>query len=140
VSDPIQPTDMTHGLARRLADSALSRAREINVPMAVAVVDRGGNLVLAERMDDAQIVALPLAIDKAWTAVSCQAPTDDWASSTAPGGEDWGMSTALGGRIVVLPGGVPVRAAEKVIGGVGVSGGYGHQDKLCAQAAVEAMA
>jgi uncharacterized protein GlcG (DUF336 family) len=139
MSDSIQPTDMTIGLARRLADAALSQAREIGVPMAVAVVDRGGNVVLAERMDDAQIVALPLAIDKAWTAVSCQAPTDDWASSTAPGGEDWGMTTALGGRIVVLPGGMPIRAAGKVIGGVGLSGGYGHQDRLCAEAAVEAM-
>jgi uncharacterized protein GlcG (DUF336 family) len=139
LSDSSQPSDMTLGLARRLADSALRQADRIGVRMAVAVVDRGGNLVLAERMDGAQIVAVPLAIDKAWTAVACHAPTDDWASSTAPGGEDWGMTTALGGRIVVLPGGMPVRAAEKVIGGIGVSGGYGHQDKLCAQAAVEAM-
>jgi uncharacterized protein GlcG (DUF336 family) len=138
VLDPIQRRDMTAAVARRLADAALAEARDIGVPMAVAVVDRGGNLVLAERMDDAQVVSLPLAIDKAWTALSCQAPTDDWAASTSPGGEDWGMSTALGGRIVVLPGGLPVTAGQHVIGGVGVSGGYGQQDKRCAQAAIEA--
>jgi len=138
VLDPTQREDITAAAARRLANAALAEAQEIGVPMAVAVVDRGGNLVLAERMDDAQLVALPLAIDKAWTALSCQAPTDDWASSTSPGGEDWGMSTALGGRIVVLPGGLPVTTGEHVIGGLGVSGGYGHQDKRCAQAAIEA--
>jgi uncharacterized protein GlcG (DUF336 family) len=140
MADSIERQDMTAALARQLTDAALAKARELCVAMAVAVVDRGGNLVLAERMDDAQVVALPLAIDKAWTALSCQAATDEWASSTAPGGEDWGMSTALGGRIVVLPGGLPVTVGGQVVGGLGVSGGYGHQDKQCAEAAMRTTA
>jgi hypothetical protein len=35
-----------------------------------AVLDRGGQLVAAMRMDGAQICAVPLAIDKAFTAVA----------------------------------------------------------------------
>lgn len=135
-----QVTDVGLALAQRLIEGAMLEADTIGTPMAIAVVDRGGNLVAVQRMDGAQLVAVPLAIDKAWTAVACAAPSDEWASSTAPGGEDWGMSTALGGRIVVLPGGLPVSDGDTLIGGVGVSGGYGHEDKRCAAAAVAAVA
>jgi uncharacterized protein GlcG (DUF336 family) len=135
----LKRTDIGRQLARRLIDAALEEATRIGTPMSAAVVDGGGNLVAVERMDGAQLVAVPLAIDKAWTAVACAAPTDDWATTTTPGGEDWGMSTALGGRIVVLPGGFPVKEGDTVIGGIGVSGGYGHEDKRCAKAAVDAL-
>lgn len=133
----VKRTDIGRRLARQLIEAALDEATRVGTPMAAAVVDGGGNLVALERMDGAQLVAVPLAIDKAWTAVACAAPTDDWAQTTSPGGEDWGMSTALGGRIVVLPGGLPVKDGDAVIGGIGVSGGYGQEDKRCAQAAVD---
>lgn len=131
--------DVGRALARRLVSAALEEANAIGVAMAVAVVDAGGNVVAVERMDGAQPVAVPLAIDKAWTAAACAAPTDAWAQTTAPGGDDWGMSTALGGRIVVMPGGLPVIAGDAVVGAVGVSGGEGHEDRRCAQAALSAV-
>jgi uncharacterized protein GlcG (DUF336 family) len=131
--------DLGRALARRLIAAAVAEAEAIGVPMAVAVVDAGGNLVAVERMDGAQTVGVPLAIDKAWTAAVCAAPTDAWAQTTAPGGDDWGMSTALGGRIVVMPGGLPVLADDTVVGAVGVSGGEGHEDRRCAQAALSAI-
>lgn len=136
----LQTADMGLSLAQRLIERAISEAESIGTPMAVAVVDRGGNLVAVQRMDGAQLVAVPLAMDKAWTAVACDAPTDEWAGSTAPGGDDWGMSTALSGRIVVLPGGLPVRHGSELVGAIGVSGGYGHEDKRCALAALEPAA
>jgi cob(I)alamin adenosyltransferase len=139
VDDLITRQDMGHGLARRLAEGAFAQAAELGIPIAVAVVDAGGNLVAVDRMDGAQTVAAPLAIDKAWTAAACAAPTDAWAQSTAPGGDDWGMSTALGGRIVVMPGGLPVMAGGQVVGGIGVSGGEGHEDRKCADAALAAV-
>ena len=140
MEDGFQTADMGLALAQRLLGRAISEAASIGTPMAVAVVDRGGNLVAVQRMDGAQLVAVPLAIDKAWTAVACDAPTDEWAESTAPGGDDWGMSTALSGRIVVLPGGLPVRHGNELVGAIGVSGGYGHEDKRCALAALEPAA
>lgn len=134
----VERRDLGLALARLLIEAAVQEAEQIGTPMAIAVVDGGGNVVAVERMDGAQLVAVPLAIDKAWTAVVCSAPTDDWASTTVPGNEDWGLSTALGGRVVVLPGGLPVKDGDTLIGGVGVSGGYGHEDKRCAQAALDA--
>jgi uncharacterized protein GlcG (DUF336 family) len=131
--------DMSRALARRLVAAALTEAGHIGTPMVAAVVDRGGNLVALERMDGAQLVATGLAIDKAWTAVACAAPSDAWAQSTAPGGEDWGMAGAVGGRVVVLPGGLPVEVDGALVGAIGISGGHGHEDRRCAQAAIEAI-
>jgi uncharacterized protein GlcG (DUF336 family) len=61
-----------------------------SVAMGAAVVDLGGRVVAALRMDGAQVPALDLAIDKAFTAVSFDFPTEFWASSTRPDGSDWG--------------------------------------------------
>ncbi len=130
--------EMSAALARRLIVAALNRAHALGIAIAAAVVDSGGNLVALERMDGAQIVAAPLAVDKAWTAVACGAPTDAWNASTQPGGADWGFNTALGGRVVVMPGGVPVFIQDDLIGAIGVSGGEGHQDRDCAETSVEA--
>jgi uncharacterized protein GlcG (DUF336 family) len=102
--------------------------------MGAAVVDRGGNVVASARMDGAQIIALPLAVDKAFTAVACGRPSDAWAESSQPGGKDWGFTTTLGGRIVVFAGGVPVVVDGEVVGGLGVSGGPAEVDRACAEA------
>jgi uncharacterized protein GlcG (DUF336 family) len=106
--------------------------------MGAAVVDVGGNLVAALRMDGAQKVALPLASDKAYTAVALGAPTETWSGSTAPGGDDCGMASALGGRLVVFAGGLPIQVDGTVIGGVGVSGAAATVDRACACAGLVA--
>ena len=126
--------DATLDLAQRLLAGVRAEAGRRGVALGAAVVDAGGNLVAALRMDGAQLVALPLAVDKAWTAVALNAPTETWAASTAPGGADWGMATALGGRLVVFAGGLPVRVDGAAVGGLGVSGAAAPVDRACAAA------
>jgi uncharacterized protein GlcG (DUF336 family) len=123
-------------LAERLIRAAHRRAAEMGVAIAAAVVDRGGRIVAVVRMDGTALCGVPIAIDKAYSAVACAAPTHQWAESTMPGGADWGMSTALDGRMVVYPGGMPIVSAGDVVGGLGVSGAEGHQDLECATAAL----
>jgi uncharacterized protein GlcG (DUF336 family) len=106
--------------------------------MGAAVVDLGGRVVAALRMDGAQLPALDLAIDKAYTAVSFGHPTEFWAASTRPDGSDWGLSTTLGGRIVVFAGGLPVRAGGALAGGLGVRGAASDVDRACAEAGLRA--
>jgi len=125
-------------LAETLLAGVKAEARVQGKAMGVAVVDRAGNLVAAARMDGAQIIAVSLAIDKAFTAVACGLPTDTWASTTQPGGGDWGFNTALGGRMVVFAGGLPVIVDGEVVGGIGVSGAAAHIDKACAEAGLRA--
>jgi uncharacterized protein GlcG (DUF336 family) len=130
--------DISLELAQMLLAGVRAEAHVQGTAMGAAVVDRGGNVVAVVRMDGAQIIAVPLAIDKAYTAVACGLPTEQWASSTQPGGGDWGFNTTLGGRIVVFAGGVPVVVGGEVVGGLGVSGAAASVDKACAQAGLRA--
>jgi uncharacterized protein GlcG (DUF336 family) len=106
--------------------------------MGAAVVDLGGSVVAALRMDGAQLPALDLALDKAYTAVSFGFPTEFWAASTRPDGSDWGLSTSLGGRFVVFAGGLPILAGGALAGGLGVSGAASAVDRACAEAGLRA--
>ena len=130
--------DITLALAEHLLAGVTAEARARGKAMGAAVVDRAGNHVAAVRMDGAQIVAVPLAVDKAYTAVACGMPTDAWTPTTQPGGADWGFNTTLGGRMVVFAGGVPVVVDGEVVGGLGVSGAAAAVDKACAQAGLSA--
>jgi uncharacterized protein GlcG (DUF336 family) len=125
--------------ARRVVAAVLAEATTRQVAMAVAVTDPAGDPIAVARMDGANAVALRLAVDKAYTAVAFGAPSHNWAEATAPGGADWGMANAAGGRILVLPGGLPIRVGGEVIGAVGVSGAAPLVDLACAEAGCAAL-
>ena len=131
--------DLTLDLALRLIDGACQEAARRDVAMGLAVVDTAGGVVASARMDGAQLVAVDLATDKAYTAVAFGQPTEAWSDSTQPGGADWGLSTTLGGRLVVFAGGLPVRVDGQVVGAIGVSGSAAQVDRACAQAGIAAV-
>jgi uncharacterized protein GlcG (DUF336 family) len=131
--------DLTLDLALRLIDGACREAARRDVAMGLAVVDTGGSVVATARMDGAQLVAVELATDKAYTAVAFGQPTEAWSASTQPGGADWGLSTTLGGRLVVFAGGLPVHVDGRVVGAIGVSGSAADVDRACAQAGLAAV-
>ena len=130
--------DITLDLAQRLIEGAFSEARSMDLAMGAAVVDAGGNVVASARMDGAQLVGIPLATDKAYTAAAIGLPTEEWATSTQPGRPDWGMHTVLGGKLVVFAGGVPIRVHGALVGGLGVSGSAASDDQRCAVAGLRA--
>ena len=134
----IRSADVTVTLARELIDEVHAECLRRGLRLAAAVVDRGGNLVAAARMDGAQLAALSLATDKAYTAVSFGFATSAWVESSAPGGSDWGLGSTLGGRSVVFPGGVPLYADGELVGALGVSGTASTVDEECAAIAVAA--
>ena len=127
-----QSLDVSLESARELLDAVVAECLTRDLRLACAVVDRGGNVVAALRMDGAQLAALSLATDKAFTAVSFGFPTSEWINSSAPGGSDWGLSSSLGGRAVVFPGGVPLRVDGHLVGALGVSGTASTVDQECA--------
>jgi uncharacterized protein GlcG (DUF336 family) len=131
--------DISLELAQELAAAVRAEAETRGVAMAIAIVDGSGQLVLAERMNGAAPAALHLAQDKAYTAAAFGAPTENWAAVTAPGGADWGMAGSVGGRILVLPGGLPVRVDGQLVGGLGVSGAAPAVDVACASAGLAVL-
>ena len=127
------PTKRTLTLeaARRMAAAAEAEARKNNWAVSIAVVDDGGQLLLFQRMDNAKLVAIDIAIRKARTAVFFQGETKGLEEEVTKQGR-----TALLpiDGFMPLEGGIPLTVEGKVIGAIGVSGVTGEQDAQCAKA------
>ncbi len=125
--------------ARRVIAAAEEKAREIDCPMDIAVVDGGGNLKAHVRMDGALIGSITISINKAYTAIAFQMETRDLVDQTQPGQPIFGLSDAHGGRIVIFPGGIPLRRNGEIVGAIGVSTGTVEQDQQVAEAGAAAF-
>lgn len=126
-------------LALEVISAVRKKAEEIGVPMVIAVVDSGGNLVAQQRMDGALLVSLDISLNKAYTSVALKIPTHELALASQPGQPLFGIHNADGGRIVIFGGGFPMKKGNEIIGGIGVSGGSVEDDVLCAMTGVERL-
>jgi uncharacterized protein GlcG (DUF336 family) len=125
--------------ARRAVAAAEKKAAEIGQPMNIAIVDSGGNLVTHVRMDGAWLGSIDISINKAFTSRAFDIATRDLAKPSQPGGQFYGIDVSNGGRVMIFAGGIPLKRAGKVIGGIGVSGGSGEQDQSVAEAGAAAF-
>lgn len=126
------------GAAQKAANAALESCRAAGYQVAVAVVDRGGNLqvLLRDRFAGAHTPAT--AQGKAWTAVSFRTTTTDLAALTQPGQPQSGMRNIPGA--LALGGGMTIEAAGSIVAGIGVSGAPGGElDDACAEAGIDAI-
>ena len=126
---------LTLEAAHQLTAAVRTQAQKNHWKMVTAVVDAGGNLVLLERMDDAQTGSIDVATQKARTAISFKRPTKTFEERTLAG-----RSVLLGlPGVIPIEGGLPIIADGQYIGAIGVSGGSSEQDGIAAQAAVDAL-
>jgi uncharacterized protein GlcG (DUF336 family) len=129
-------------LSLDLALSLLARVREEaqarDLSLAAAVVDTAGNVLASQRMDEAALGAMQLAVGKAYTATAWATPSGEFSQSTQPGGDDWGWNTT-DPRIVVYAGGIPLLVEGELVGAVGASGGAASEDEECVVAAAAAL-
>jgi uncharacterized protein GlcG (DUF336 family) len=125
-------------LALALLTSIRGEAASRGLSLAAAVVDDGGRVLASQRMDDAPLGAMSLALGKAYTAVLWGTATGEFTQSTQPGGDDWGWNTT-DPAIVVYAGGVPLHVDGELVGGVGASGAAAAEDEECVRAAVASL-
>lgn len=124
-------------MAKKAVAAAEAEAAQHGWPMAIAVVDTGGNLVALHRMDNTQIGSIRLAEGKAHTAVEFRRPSRVMQDAVANGGV--GLWWLRVDGVIPLEGGVPIVVNGKIIGAVGVSGGASPQDAQTAQAGADAL-
>ena len=119
--------------------AARSRALALGrTPLAYAVVDGGGRVILQAREDGQGFGRSDIAIAKASGCVAMGMSGAKLAAA-AKGYENWftGINGALGGQLVPTPGGVLIRdAAGRVIGAVGIAGAPSADDQDIAVAAI----
>ncbi|RZK73921.1 MAG: heme-binding protein [Pedobacter sp.] len=122
--------------AEKLSEAAKAKAKEIGVPMNIAIVDEGANLVSFHRMDNAWLGSVDISIKKAKTARFFDMNSGEIGKLSQPGQPLFGIEHSNGG-LITFPGGVVLKDSEgKIIGAIGVSGGTVEQDHEVASAAL----
>ena len=122
--------------AKKAMAAAEAEAIKNQWPIAIAIVDSTGTLVMFQRLDNTQIASVRIAEGKARTAVEFRRPTKALEDAIAGGGAGLRLLSISG--ISPLEGGVPIIADGKIIGAVGVSGVASGQDAQVAKAGADA--
>jgi len=125
--------------ARAVIRAGHEKAREIGIPMNIAVVDAGANLVAFERQDGAWIGSIDIAQKKAFTSRAFDIDTQSLGENAQSGKQFFGIHVSNEGKVMIFAGGVPLKIGDQVVGAVGVSGGLGKQDQAVAEAAAKAF-
>ena len=125
--------------AKLMMAAAEKKAQEIGVDMDIAIVDDGGNLLMFQRMDNARVTSITIAIDKAFTAGAARKSTRDYGNVSGPGQPAFGINSAIQGRFMIFAGGLPIFLDDQPVGGIGCSSGSPDQDEKVAQAGLDAL-
>jgi len=123
------------GAASVLCRIARKAARDVGVAVSVVVVDGGGAIVMAERMDNAGTLSLEVAAAKARSSALSGGPTV--AIEALVETDSQGLATVAG--LVAVGGGVPLRYADALVGAIGISGATPMQDHEIAVGATAAL-
>ena len=126
---------------RKIVRAAFAKSKEMDMkPLAVIVLDAGGNVLAFERQDGAPVGRFQIAQAKANGAVMMGIPSskieemaaDRAAFATA-------LSATYDGKLLPAKGGVLVKDKKgTIMGAVGVSGDTSDNDALCGVAGIEA--
>ena len=143
MAEHLIPIFSSLGLAQatHITDEALRLARAHGLlPMAVAVLDAGGQTVSYRREDGCGVLRHDIAQGKAWGALGMGMATRQIRDRLASRPNfQTALAAASGGRFVPTPGGVLILNPQgQAIGAVGISGDASDKDEFCAIEAIRA--
>ena len=111
--------------AKKMMETATTRAEKAGYAVAVAIVDAGGHPVLIQRMDGGRFHTVHSSTTKAVCAASNKRPTTakGAAGQTLDTMHALGLALAAGAdRWTAMEGGYPIIFDGECVGGIGVSG------------------
>jgi glc operon protein GlcG len=127
---------MSLDAAKKAMAASEAEAKKNNWPVAIAILDTTGSLVMLQKLDNTQTGSVEIAIGKARTALDFRRPSKALQDVVAGGGA--GLRLLSVRNMLALEGGVPVIVDGKVVGAVGVSGVTSEQDAQVAMAGAAA--
>ncbi|MCM2292653.1 heme-binding protein [Allorhizobium sp. BGMRC 0089] len=127
-------TVLTDEGAITMLKAAIETAEAMGQPQCIAIVDQSGLLLASFRMAGARFLSAKSALAKARTAASLNA-----ASKSVAEEAKLLLAAATQGEATGLPGGLPIRFAGQLAGGIGVGSGSGAEDEAVALAALKAI-
>lgn len=134
-ADVLNTKIMTLDLARDIANQTLEACRKKGYNTAVVVVDRAGDPQVVLRDVYVSRHAIEIATRKANAVVLSGLSTKEFRAARADIHAE--LNEIRG--ILLVQGGLPIRAGGSLIGAVGVSGGPSDIDEACAAAGIKAV-
>ena len=135
MSDVVTIKTLTLSAAKKIANQAVLKAQELEVPGAIAIVDATGSLIYLEKLDGTMPGASNLAIGKAKTAIAFQRETiklEDLIQQKRI--VMLGLNSVVDGWYVPLMGAYPIVFEGQIIGAVAVAGALnGENDEIIAK-------
>ena len=126
------------GMAKTIAEATISECKAKGFNTAAVVVDRGGQVLVFLRDEQAAPQVGEMARRKAFTARMFRSTTLDFQKRTAPDMPNAAQRDVA--DILALGGGAPIVAGNEAVGGVGSAGSTQEQDDACAKAGVAKVA
>jgi uncharacterized protein GlcG (DUF336 family) len=124
-------------LAVEAAQAALAACEEQGYRVSVTVTDRAGLVRAQIRGNQAGPHTLDSSGRKAYTSASLGRSTGELAKMVAGNPVVEGLRD-MNEKILLLAGGLPIKAGEETVGGIGVGGAPGgEKDEACAQAGID---
>ena len=125
--------------ARVIIDAAVAYTRELKLRMAVVVVDQSGNLISADRMEDASFHLEKFAKGKAFASVILRQRTEALGElSKSRPDRYFGIMNMYPGEVYLVGGGIPLTVDNRIVGAVGVAGLPQGLDDKAAEAGIAA--
>lgn len=115
-------------IAKKLIEKIEAYAVSVGKKAVIAVCGPDGNPVAVHVMDGAFLVSFDVAVKKAYTAVSVKMSTMELGKLIQPGETFAGLEQIERDKLVFFGGGVPLFVGDKLVGGLGISGGTGEED------------
>jgi len=125
-------------VAKKLLQTGIENAKEMGRVCSIALVDENGWLVALHRMDGAPIPTAEIARDKAWTAAVFRRPSSEVLAYGDPRAPGFGLNAQnWNDRLTTIPGGLPIRDGDRLIGAIGCCGGTPEEDVFLCQKIIE---
>ena len=127
--------EITFELAEKIAKAAHKKAKELNRPMSVSIVDESGRMVYYSRADGAGFYTFDTSKAKAMAAASFKRSTMEIDAIKDQNPLLWfSVPSVIPGNALPSPGGRPIIKDGQCIGGIGVGGGLPDEDDACFEA------
>jgi uncharacterized protein GlcG (DUF336 family) len=130
--------DLPAAAAVTIAQGTLESCAAKGYAVSVVVVDHDGETIVAVRGDNAAPHTMENARRKAYTAMTFKASTTEYSKRYTDNNPVVRQQVTLPG-VIAIPGGLPIKVGNEVIGGVGASGSPG-VDEPCVQAGLDKAA
>jgi uncharacterized protein GlcG (DUF336 family) len=130
--------DITSSIAMSIAETAVTTCKGNGLNISVTVVGRNGEVLVQVRGDNTGPHTMENSMRKAYTARTFRSPSGDTETRLK---NDPAFALIHLNNIIANRGGLPIKAGQDTIGGVGASGApSGDKDEACVKAGIDKVA